>query len=238
MSTNRDTAHHRSFFATAARLTTVVAVMATAAMLSSCGTARTDTQTTGSIPDDYRTRHPITLAEVRHDLDVPIGSGEFALNTSAKDLVMGFAQDYNAISKSTMTVAVPMGAANSAAAHRVTASIRQALVQYGVKPNRIVMSSYNPQSADASAPVRLSFIAVTAVTNDCGQWPSDMFGPSMRDNTNWENFGCANQQNLAAQVANPADLVGPRGMTPIDAERRAAVITTYRAGDSSTTSSN
>ena len=88
------------------------------------------------------------------------------------------------------------------------------------------MTRYRPTPRP---PIRLSFVAVTAITGDCGQWPTDLFGPSIRDNTNWENFGCATQQNLAAQIANPADLVGPRGMTPIDAQRRAEVIRMYRS---------
>lgn len=208
-----------------------LALALVAALTASSCASRRDLQTTGSIPDDYRTRHPITLAEVRHDLDVPLGAGEMGLTAAARDLIRGFAQDYTTTSKSTMTVAIPVGAANSAAAHRLSGAIRQTLVGYGVKPQRIVMSTYGSPSPDASAPVRLSFVAVKAVTEGCGQWPTDMFGRTLRDNENWENFGCASQQNLAAQISNPTDLVGPRGMTPIDAERRATVINTYRDGD-------
>jgi pilus assembly protein CpaD len=47
-------------------------------------------------------------------------------------------------------------------------------------------------------------------------------------NQNYYNFGCATQNNLAAQIANPEDLVAPRGMTPIDATRRNAAIKEYR----------
>ena len=50
------------------------------------------------------------------------------------------------------------------------------------------------------------------------------------DNKHYANFGCATQNNLAAQIANPGDLIAPRGMTPIDAERRSNVIETYRTG--------
>ena len=46
----------------------------------------------------------------------------------------------------------------------------------------------------------------------------------MRNST---NFGCAQQQNLAAMVANPADLVRPQPMTPADGGRRADVIKKY-----------
>ncbi|TGS99095.1 pilus assembly protein CpaD, partial [Mesorhizobium sp. M8A.F.Ca.ET.213.01.1.1] len=36
------------------------------------------------------------------------------------------------------------------------------------------------------------------------------------------------QNNLAAQMANPADLIGPRKQSDIDAENRGAVIDVYR----------
>ena len=70
-------------------------------------------------------------------------------------------------------------------------------------------------------PFALSFVGVTAMTDQCGQWPEDLMMNSMA-NKNWHNFGCASQNNLAAQIANPNDLFTPRGETPIDAERRCA----------------
>ena len=219
------TTHHSPF-----RLLGIATAVSVAALLTSCA-ARPDRMTTSSVPgsNDYRTAHPITLAEVQHALDVPVGTGERSLTTPLRDLIRGFAQDYLALSKSTVSIAVPNSSANAGAANNVKGDIRKVLIEAGVKGNRIVLTSYDPADSSASAPVRLSFVAVTAITGDCGQWPSDLFGPSIRDNTNWENFGCATQQNLAAQVANPADLVGPRGMTPIDAQRRAEVISIYGA---------
>ena len=219
------TTHHSPF-----RLLGIATAVSVAALLTSCA-ARPDRMTTSSVPgsNDYRTAHPITLAEVQHALDVPVGTGERSLTTPLRDLIRGFAQDYLALSKSTVSIAVPNSSANAGAANNVKGDIRKVLIEAGVKGNRIVLTSYDPADSSASAPVRLSFVAVTAITGDCGQWPSDLFGPSIRDNTNWENFGCATQQNLAAQVATPADLVGPRGMTPIDAQRRAEVISIYRA---------
>ena len=208
-------------------LAAAASILAVSAALTSCA-ARPDRVTTSSVPDDYRTRHPITLAEVQHSLDIPVGTGERKLTTPLRDLVRGFAQDYLALSSSTVSVALPASSVNAGAAHAVRSEVRQVLIDAGVKPNRIVMTTYDPAQASASAPIRLGFVAVTAITGDCGQWPTDVFGPSIRDNTNWENFGCATQQNLAAQIANPADLVGPRGMTPIDAQRRAEVISIYR----------
>ena len=48
------------------------------------------------------------------------------------------------------------------------------------------------------------------------------------ENRNYQNFGCATQSNLAAIVANPSDLLGPRGESEIDATRRDQVITDWR----------
>ena len=70
-------------------------------------------------------------------------------------------------------------------------------------------------------------IAITAKAGPCGEWPEDLVANTM-ENRNYHNFGCATQANLAAQVANPMDLVQPRGMTPIDAEQRYLVIQDYR----------
>ncbi|MFM2278580.1 MAG: hypothetical protein RLZZ444_811, partial [Pseudomonadota bacterium] len=190
---------------------TAIALMSIAALtLASCGTVRPDRQTTASIPDDYRTRHPITLAEVEHNLDVPIAAGDTSLTPASRDLIRGFAQDYSALSSGTIQVIVPQNAANSGATYRVRKDIEGILQNAGIQSSRIVQSSYSPRNSEASAPIQLRFVAVTAVTDDCGQWPSDLVGTTTTENKNWENFGCATQQNLAAQIANPADLVGPR----------------------------
>ena len=45
------------------------------------------------------------------------------------------------------------------------------------------------------------------------------------------DFGCAVTANLAAQVANPRDIVAPRGMDAPDMGRRSKVFDTYRAGE-------
>jgi pilus assembly protein CpaD len=44
------------------------------------------------------------------------------------------------------------------------------------------------------------------------------------------NFGCAVTANMAAQIANPADLARPQHATPADAARRSLVLDKYRKG--------
>ncbi len=210
----------------------LVAVAALAAGLLQ-GCAR-DPMTTNAIPDDYRTRHPITLSEAEHSLDIPISAGDSRLTTAAADNVRGFAQNYASMSTGIINIQIPSGSANSAAASRMAKQIRSALSGAGVAPGKIMETRYAASPNGDAAPIRLSYVAVTAMTGQCGQWPEDLSDNTFA-NKNWYNFGCASQSNLAAQIANPMDLVSPRGMSPIDAERRAVVIETYRGKPSTAT---
>jgi len=47
-------------------------------------------------------------------------------------------------------------------------------------------------------------------------------------NDTYPNFGCTQQNNIAALVANPEDFNHPRAVTPSDSMRRMQVFTDYR----------
>ncbi|KQV44611.1 MULTISPECIES: CpaD family pilus assembly protein [unclassified Rhizobium] len=190
------------------------------------GCAR-DNTTTGSLPDDYRTRHPIVVAEAEQVLDVPISSGDRRLTQGAREVIRGFAQAYKSASAGVVQIMLPSGSPNAAAADYMRREIRTALVTGGVPANRLVEMHYQAGGPDDAAPVRLRYTAITAQTGPCGKWPSDLVVNTM-ENKNYENFGCASQANLAAQIANPMDLLGPREMSPIDATQRGEVIKDYR----------
>jgi pilus assembly protein CpaD len=54
-------------------------------------------------------------------------------------------------------------------------------------------------------------------------------------NTDYYNFGCAYQRNMAAMIDNPSDLVQPRAETPAYTERRTEGFEKYRKGNTTTT---
>ncbi|WP_439626040.1 CpaD family pilus assembly protein [Shinella sp.] len=197
-----------------------------AAALSSCG-ARQDRSTTGSIPDDYRTRHPIVLSESAQTMDIPIAAGDRALTLAMRDNIRGFAADHAAKSRSAVQIMLPAGSANAATADHLRKDIRATLVGAGLKRDQLIETRYDASGYGSSAPIRLAFFAITAKAGPCGEWPEDLVVNTM-ENRNYQNFGCASQANLAAQIANPMDLLQPRGMTPIDAEQRYVVIQDYR----------
>jgi pilus assembly protein CpaD len=68
-----------------------------------------------------------------------------------------------------------------------------------------------------------------AHAKQCGDWPEDMSKTSQNDT--YANLGCSQQNNIAAMVANPQDLVRPRPTTPSDPMRRIKVFDKYRNGE-------
>lgn len=221
----------RRVFPAGRSLLAVAALISVAATVAGCASPK-DSMTTGSIDDDYRQRHPIVLTQAEHNVDIPVSTGDRRLTIGMRDTVRGFVQDYKAHATGTVEILTPQGSANSPGISNLRHDIRQELVANGIPSPRIVDTFYPAGGAGDAAPIRLSFMATTAVTNACGQWPEDLSSNAF-DNKNYYNFGCSQQSNLAAQVANPTDLVAPRAQTPIDATERGTVIDNYRSGSTS-----
>lgn len=199
----------------------------TAALLAGC--AARDSVTVGAVPDDYRTNHPIVIAEKEQVIDLPVGASERGMTKTQRVALGGFLSDYDRSAAPVLNILVPVGSQNSVAASQAGSDFAHYAKKFGVPASRIMLSSYQAGAADVSAPVRVSYTAMTAQTNKCGRWPEDIVA-NTSDNKHYANFGCSYQNNLAAQVANPADLLGPRKMTEPDAERRSTVIDDYRSG--------
>ncbi len=197
-----------------------------ASLLAGC--ARRDHVIVGSIPDDYRTNHPITISEREKVLDVPVGAAALRMTRGQRDLVAGFLAGYDEEAATPVRILVPANSANAASAFMIAGEIEDIAHASGVRAGNIVVQSYSVAKPDAVAPIRISYYALSAGTGPCGRWPEDMLDGSA-DNKHWANFGCSYQNNLAAQVANPNDLLGPRATTSVDPENRATAIDQYKA---------
>ena len=85
-----------------------------------------------------------------------------------------------------------------------------------------------------SPPIRLTFASLQAgVAHACGQWPTDLGSSDFRfssSNAPYWNLGCSSQATLAAQVADPIDLVRSRDEGRPDIVKRMGAITKIREG--------
>jgi pilus assembly protein CpaD len=226
----------------ATAITARVALVAGCALFV-CG-CNTDQQVTGApeVATDYRLRHPITLQEADHTLELFIGSNRGELNPTQRAQVLSFGLSWKHEATGGVVVERPIGSSNEMASADAMHEIVSILAASGLTPQSIVVRTY-PAPGPNLATVRISYPKISAQAGPCGMWPKDI-GPSMNrdyfENQPPWNLGCSTQHNLAVMVDDPADLVQPRGQTPAYAMRRTTVIEKYRQGQNpeSTNSTN
>lgn len=211
------------------RYSSVASLLAVTAMavVAGCTMPHRDSVTVGAIPDDYRTNHPIVISEKERAIEISVGSGDHGMTKSQRIALGGFLADYDRSAAPLVNIQVPAGSANEAAAIRAGREFGRYAQASGVSRNRIVVQTYAAGSYEDASPIRVSYVALQAHTGKCGRWPEDIVGDTS-ENKHYADFGCSYQNNLAAQVADPADLLGPRKQTTIDAEKRSLVIDNYR----------
>ena len=124
-----------------------------------------------------------------------------------------------------LTVEAPSG--NDPVSSEAAWRIKGALEASGVPPYQVRVLTY--VAPDPRAPVLVGFDTVRAVVPQCGQAWGNLTRTG--NNAGHSNFGCAVNANLAAQIANPRDIVTPRAMTGADSARRSVVIDHYREGE-------
>jgi pilus assembly protein CpaD len=216
----------------------VRAALALACALFVCGCNTDQVAGVPDVPVDYRMRHPITMKESDHTLEVFIGSNRGELNPTQRAQVLAFGLRWKHEATGGIIIDRPVGSSNERAAADTMREITAILAGSGMPPNSIAVRTY-PANGPALATVRLTYPKITAQAGPCGIWPEDI-GPSANrdyfENQPMWNNGCASQRNLAAMVDDPADLVQPRAETPAYAMRRTTVLERYRLGiDPSTT---
>ena len=190
-------------------------------------------------PSDYRNRHPIVLADKSRTLDLFVGTNSGRLDPRQSEDLQSFVREFHERGKGAMLAFVPVGSLTPGADAHGMAVVRAALGAHRVP---VAIRSYAVDDPSLAAPIRLSFAELTAsVPHRCGQWPSDLSGPNSLEgieNEQYWNFGCAYQQNIAAQVADPVDLVRPQAESRIDVVKRSNEITKLRQGQDPATSYN
>lgn len=219
-----------------ARLSASLLLVAGSLALSGC---QTDRIVTGSVPSDYRDRHPIQVNEGIRSVQMFIGTGRSGLTAEQRALAGGFASQWRRYGSGAMTIELPAGVSNEAASSHSVRELRSVLVSSGVHPRAIQVQAYQPSEPSNVAPIRLTFAAISAqVASRCHAGRENLGSTQNGDgfqNYAMKNFGCASQHNLAAQVANPEDLVQPRAEQNGYAARRRTVLEKYRSGQDPST---
>jgi pilus assembly protein CpaD len=219
---------------TLARALTFVSL---AALLAGCNTT-SKVEATQSIPDDYRLRHPIAVREKVQSMTVFIGDARGTLTPTQRAEAAALASTWRREATGGIVIEMPVGSPNERAAASASREIRSILAAAGVPHHAIEIRPYPAQDPVRLGTIRVNYPRMVAETGPCGMWPNDIgptYDPIYWSNKPAWNHGCANQRNLAAQVADPADLVQPRSETPVLASRRNTVTEKYRKGEPTST---
>ena len=175
------------------------------------------------VSEDGARNHPITVEPSFRELKVQFAGGADGMNAEDAAKFDAFLADYRVHGNGSLGISVPNGIPGRTA---LTALAERAAAT-GISRDKILVSTHDVANGDNR--VDVSYIAYTAHTQACGNWSENE--AFTLDNQTPKNFGCSVQQNIAAMVADPRDLLGPGAMGPVDTERRAAVMDHYEKGE-------
>ena len=208
----------------------VLAISLCALALTACKTLdEPGAYVAGATIIDPSQKNPIMVSQQPANMKIAVARGSQGLSPAQRSQVAQFLERYRSsdAGNSKLVIAVPSGTSNESAAVHAVGDIRRLISGYAFPEANVVIEPYR-EARGGSAPIRLSYLRYVAEGPQCGLWPTNLADD--RRNLPYDNFGCAQQHNLAAQIANPADLLGPRTMEPADAERRSTVFDKYRQG--------
>ena len=147
------------------------------------------------------------------------------LSQTQQDALAGFAGDWRLGGRGPITLRAPVGGPDAAMVSRSTEGVRAMLASYGAE---VRVQGYEAKG-DRAAPLVVARERYTVSIPTCGQqW--DNISKSATNEVQ-SQFGCSVTANMAAQIANPSDLLGPAAIDPADAQRRAVVLDKYRKGE-------
>ena len=208
-----------------------VAVSLAALALAGCKHTEPGTRIAGWTLIDSAQRHPIIVSQEPEVLSLKVPAGGYGLSPRQRSKLIQYYGNFRQTDEGTsrLIIAAPSGAPNEAASIRAVEDIRKILAEQGVRDSNMIVEAYHSET-DPQPPVRISYLRHVAHAPECGDWSTNLAHEPT--NLAYPNFGCATQHNFAMQVANPADLLGPRTTTPRSSERRDAIWKRYAKGES------
>jgi pilus assembly protein CpaD len=193
-----------------------------AALMAASGCAAPTNDGSGLMADGAA-NHPITVEPSYRSLKVNYAPGAPDMALDDANRFDSFVADYRDHGNGSIEISVP----NGPGARAAIAFFAERAASQGVPRDKILVSTHDAANNDFR--IEINYIAYQARTAPCGDWSEDL--DFTQDNMVPKNFGCAVQQNIAAMVADPRDLIGPRPMDTSDTARRAVVMGHYENGE-------
>jgi pilus assembly protein CpaD len=202
------------------RLPTIALLLA----LAACASPREDLSRELKTP---LAQHPFRVTQAPEDTLLAVHPG--GVSPSQVAAVADTVRRWRAVGGDAILVRLPSNGPQAVDAAVMGEQVRSALIAEGVAPQQVRLERYDA-AGDGRAPIAVTFDRYVAEVPECGLEWDNLTGT--QSNTVPNTFGCATRANMAAQVANPRDLIQARAEDPYEASRATVQTNQYRTGQS------
>lgn len=207
------------------KLSKTALLSASALVVVSCASPFNGAQHAMTVAEE----HPISVDSQVVTLTIDVNPETMDLSGVDKARLRAFADSYLTNGHGPLTVTAPSGTTTDFEGQEKASDIRKALYAAGVPWSAINGATYRTGGSPDGDQLIVSYTHYVATASECGIWK----GMRARDYRNMRspNFGCATQNNIAAVVADPHDLIEPAAISPRDGAAAVRAIELYRAGE-------
>lgn len=173
-------------------------------------------------------RNQATAVEQTQYLEVNLNPQDSQLRQTEIAKIRGFISAYSDKGHGPLVMSLPKGVVNPQLAVSAAAEARELAWEGGIEYGEIQGSAYDARGRQ-NAPLIMAFKSYKALAPHC---PSKAFVDyaDTQSNNDQPSLGCSVRTNLAAMIADPADLFGERDLAAGDPIRRENQLTGYREG--------
>lgn len=194
----------------------IVTILALGVSLTACSSIMNTSNNALSSAE----RHPITVDQQTVSLAIPIDSTLSGLTRQTLAELDQFMTVYRTRGHGPVTITSPSGTNRDIDGQQTAADVRDALHSFGLDYAQMHGATYRVGGRPDT--VLVSFTRYVAEGPVCGVFTGET--RSNLRNLPAPNFGCADQQNLAAMVADPADLTRMQDIGPGNGTQAAAAV--------------
>jgi pilus assembly protein CpaD len=174
---------------------------------------------------DPMANHPIMVEPNYHTIKLPFSPADAGLMPEDAAHFSVFVEEYLSSGNGAISITAPAGGnANAAIGY-----FGERLASLGVPRDRILVGT---KPGDGDGRVEIGYVGYKAHVEGCAggnDWSENWADTAANQPT--ASLGCSVQNNIAAMVADPRDLVQPRTMDAADATRRSTVMGHYEKGE-------
>ena len=174
-------------------------------------------------------RYQIGVKENREYLAVKRDPRDTQLRVNEVMKVRAFLDTYADVGHGPLVISMPKHAEAPQLAVGAVSEIREFAWEAGISYDEMLGAAYDA-SGRASTPIVMAFKSYEAIAPDCPKW-SEIDFSNTTTNSEALSFGCTVRANMAAMIAEPADLFGERALDPARADRKTYQLDLWLRGE-------